>query len=100
MAEERVRAGLAAAVGGAVRGGAAEGAQEEGEERGEVLEGGPREPLVEPVEAGRERAGAAAGLAAPETAQNLVQPREGDRGQRGDQAFFLKRSARRALSRS
>ena len=100
MAEERVGARLAVSVGRAVRRGAPEGAQDEGEERGEVLEGGPREPLVEPVEAGRERAGAAAGLGAPETAQNLVQTREGDRGQRGDQAFFLKRSARRAPSRS
>ena len=100
MAEERVRAGLPAAVGRAVRRGPPERVQNEGEERGEILEGGPREPLVEAVQTARERRGAAPGLGVPEVAQDLVQAREGDLGERGDQAFFLKRSARRALSRS
>ena len=100
MPEERVRPGLAAAVGSAVRRGAPEGAQHEREDRGQILAGGGGEALVKPAEALRKRLLAAPGLGVTQAAQNLVQIREGDRGERRDQAFFLKSSARRALSRS
>ena len=100
MPEERVRPGLAAAVGRAVRRGAPEGAQHEREDRGQIPSGGGGEALVEPVEARRERAGAAFGRGAPEPAQDLVQTRESDLGERGDQAFFLKCRASRALKSS
>jgi hypothetical protein len=100
VAEERVRPSLAVAVGRVVRRGPPECAQDQREQRREVLEDGPREPLVEAVQPGRERPGAALGLGAPDPAQDIVQARQGDLGERGDQAFFLKRSARRAPRRS